>query len=590
MAGSRGMTVQAERESRLSRTFLEIASQLTQHRDIDLVLATIVQRSMELCDAPWGAAATMDRSGEMDKLVHSGLSDEELAALRPGTQKQGLLELVLRDEEVVRSTEISEQALGLDSSAGLSIEAFVGVPIVHSGHSLGGIFLGKAQGAGAFTDEDEDVVISLASLAAIGIENARLFAAEKERGERSALLGKLASDIRSSLEPDRVLITTVEQLGRAADVRRCYIRLVASTGPELLGPIETQWSAPGVSLLGDQPEGATPVSSLAAATRATHWSDDTLADERLSDPFLSADPTALIDPDGRAAISTPLRWGDELFGVVTFHDRLPRHWTDSDIQLIEGAAREVSAALHHARLYNDAVKTAEELRDLDQTRSDFVTMVSHEIRSPMTVVAGIADVLRKRRSRLSEQSIEELTETLAREARRLAKLVSEILDLEAIDRGGMELEVGKVDVAELAKESIADAGESGRITLDIAPGDMELRIDRDKIKQVLLNLISNAAKFAPEGTPITVRVHPEEMSIVVRVEDEGPGIPPEKMEQLFQRFSRLEGTKTKPGSGLGLYLSRLIVERHGGVIWADSEPGGGATFAFRLPREPPKTG
>jgi signal transduction histidine kinase len=78
------------------------------------------------------------------------------------------------------------------------------------------------------------------------------------------------------------------------------------------------------------------------------------------------------------------------------------------------------------------------------------------------------------------------------------------------------------------------------------------------------------------------------MSVVFLVEDRGPGIPPEKLEQLFQRFSRLEGTKTKPGSGLGLYLSRLIVERHGGVIWADSELGDGATFAFRLPREAPK--
>ena len=581
--------MQAERESRLSRIFLEIASQLTQHRDIDLVLATIVQRSMELSDAPWGAAATLDQAGEMEKLVHSGLSAEELAALRPGTHKQGLLELVLRNEEVVRSTGISEEALGLDSAVGLSIDAFLGVPIVHSGHALGGIFLGKPPGAGGFTEDDEDLVISLASLAAIGIENARLFAAEKERGERSALLGKLASDVRSSLEPHRVLDTTVEQLGRAAGVTRCYIRLVAPTGPELLGPIETQWSAPDVPTLGDAPERSTPVSTLAAATRVTHWSDDTLRDESLSDPFLSADPDALIDADGRAAISTPLSWGDEVFGVVTFHDRLPRHWTDSDIELIEGAAREVSAALHHARLYNDAVKTAEELRDLDQTRSDFVTMVSHEIRSPMTVVAGIADVLRKRRARLSEESIEELTETLAREARRLAKLVSEVLDLEAIDRGGMDLELSPVDVAELAKEAIADAGESGRTTLDISGGEMELRVDRDKIKQVLLNLISNAAKFAPEGTPITVLVRPEEMSIVVSIEDEGPGIPPEKMEQLFQRFSRLEGTRTKPGSGLGLYLSRLIVERHGGVIWADSLHGEGATFAFRLPREAPKS-
>ena len=581
--------MQVERESRLSKTFLEIASQLTQHRDLDLVLATIVQRSMELSDAPWGVAALLDASGNVEKLVNRGLSEEELAVLRPGSEKRGLIEAVLRDEQVVRSDAIDESALGLDSSIGLSIKAFLGVPVVHSGQVLGGIFLGKAPGGGSFSAADEDLALSLASLAAIGIENARLFAAETRRAERSALLGRLASQVRSSLEPDRVLGTTVEVLGPAAEVRRCYIRLVAPTGPEILGPIEAEWDAPGVPGLPATPEGWSPISSVAAATRSTRWSDNTLDDEALSDPFTSADPDVLMDLDGRAALSTPLLWGDELFGVVTFHDRLPRHWNGSDVALIEGAAREVSVALHHAHLYNEALQTADELRDLDQTRSDFVSMVSHEIRSPMTVVAGIADVLRKRRSRLSEESIEELTETLSREARRLAKLVSEVLDLEAIDRGGMDLEVYAVDLGALGKEAIADSGEAARITLDIEAGDLQMRIDRDKIKQVLLNLISNAAKFSPEGTPITVRLLPQEMSVVFLVEDRGPGIPPEKLEQLFQRFSRLEGTKTKPGSGLGLYLSRLIVERHGGVIWADSEPGDGATFAFRLPREAPKS-
>jgi signal transduction histidine kinase len=583
------VVLQAERESRLSKTFLEIASQLTQHRDIDLVLATIVQRSMELSDAPWGAAATLDGSKSVEKLVHSGLSEAELAVLRPGTEKPGLLEIVLHEERVVRTETIGEQALGLDSRIGMSIEAFLGVPIIHSGEILGGLFLGKAPGTGSFSEADEDLAISLAHLAAIGIENARLFDAESKRAERSALLGRLASEVRSSLDPGRVLSTTVEELGRAAGVKRCYIRLLTTSGPELLGPIAAEWDAPGVTGLPATPEGWSPVSSLAAATRSTRWSDDTLVDESLEDPFTSADPDALMDLDGRAALSTPLLWGDELFGVVTFHDRLPRHWSDSDIALIEGAAREVSVALHHAHLYNEAVQTADELRDLDQTRSDFVSMVSHEIRSPMTVVAGIADVLRKRRSRLSEEAIEELTETLSREARRLAKLVSEVLDLEAIDRGGMDLELQTVDLGALAKEAIADAGEAARVTLEIDPGDLQLRVDRDKIKQVLLNLISNSAKFAPEGTPITVRLLPEEMTVVIEVEDRGPGIPPEKMEQLFQRFSRLEGTKQKPGSGLGLYLSRLIVERHGGVIWADSEPGSGATFALRLPREAPPT-
>jgi signal transduction histidine kinase len=255
--------------------------------------------------------------------------------------------------------------------------------------------------------------------------------------------------------------------------------------------------------------------------------------------------------------------------------------------LIEAAAREVSVALNHASRYSEAVETAERLRHLDEMRSDFVAMVSHELRSPMTVVAGIADILKKRQSALSNEQRDELITTLGREARRLTRLVSEVLDLEAIDQGGMELQLGQVDLAELAREAVTDAGVAERTDLSVGRGNAVCTADGDRVKQVLLNLISNAAKFSDEGTSINVAVSPQTDGVCITVRDEGPGIATEDQSKLFQRFSRLETPGSRrPGSGLGLYLSRSIVEAHNGTIWVDSEVGKGTSFSFKLPRKP----
>jgi signal transduction histidine kinase len=140
-----------------------------------------------------------------------------------------------------------------------------------------------------------------------------------------------------------------------------------------------------------------------------------------------------------------------------------------------------------------------------------------------------------------------------------------------------------VDLVDLAREAVEDTGESTRVVFNTSFSDAPVIADRDKVKQVLINLLSNSVKFAPEETKITVSVASFDGRYRVGVRDEGPGISATDKERLFKRFSRLDATQTKPGSGLGLYLSRLIVERHGGHIWVESAPGEGTTFYFELP-------
>lgn len=572
---------------RLLATFLDTTLELTRDLEVDHVLLAVVERSMELTGADYGAAVTIDGEGRIETFQYQGLTPEQVALLPHLPEGRGLLGLVLETRETVRLEKLDAHpaSVGFPDNH-VPMRAFLGVPLQNRGELVGALYLTKSPDKDPFDEADERFFETMGAIATVGITNARLFSAEKERAERGEIMSEISAKVRRSLDVSDVLNATVEALGKAAEVDRCFIRLVDSSSG--LGGIECEWHGSEVRALADVDEVKFPVSDLAMTTRSTQWTEDVMEDDRMRDPAITARPIDLVEQGIRAVIASPLHWGDDFLGVVVFHSRTPRKWSEGDVALIEAAAREVSIALNHARKFSQAVDTATRLRALDEMRSDFVAMVSHELRSPMTVVAGIADILKKRQSVLSDDQRNELVETLGREARRLTRLVSEVLDLEAIDQGGVELQLGEVDLASLAREAVTDAGAAERAELAVERGNAVVHADADRVKQVLLNLISNAVKFSGEGTLIKVTVSPEVTAVRISVADEGPGIAESDKEKLFQRFSRLDtGTERKPGSGLGLYLSRSIVEAHGGEIWVDSVVGEGTTFSFRIPRKTP---
>ncbi|MDQ3962560.1 MAG: GAF domain-containing protein [Actinomycetota bacterium] len=577
-----------EDPSKLLATFLDTTVELTSNLDIAHVLDAIIERSMDLTGAAYGAAVTLTPDEAIETFQYRGLTDEEVAMLPHLPEGKGLLGLVIASREVVRLDDMQAhpESVGFPDYH-VPMKRFLGIPLQHQDELIGALYLTKPPDEDPFTEEDEDFFRAMGAIATVGISNARLFSAERERAERSHLMAEIASTVRHSLDVQEVLSTTVTTLGEAAGVDRCFIRLAVGPQSHDLGEVTYEWDAPGIKALREYEEVQFPVSGLSAITRETSSSDDVMEDDRLIDAAVPGRPIDMVERGVRAVLSAPLLWGDELLGVVAFHSRTPRKWSEAEFALIEAAAREVSVALNHARQFGEAVEAAEKLRRVDEMRSDFVAMVSHELRSPMTVVAGIADILKKRQAALTEQQRGELIDTLGREARRLTRLVSEVLDLEAIEQGGMELQIDEIDLAELAREAVTDAGAADLTDLAVERGDAIVRGDPDRIKQVLLNLISNATKFSDTDAPLKVTVSPEAGAVRLSVQDEGPGIDEADQKRLFQRFSRLDsGGIRRPGSGLGLYLSRSIVEAHGGEIWVDSVVGKGSTFSFRIPRRP----
>jgi CheY-like chemotaxis protein len=226
-------------------------------------------------------------------------------------------------------------------------------------------------------------------------------------------------------------------------------------------------------------------------------------------------------------------------------------------------------------------------RQLDRQRADFLTVAAHEMRTPLTPLSMYLQTLERRLQRGQPLDPETLRKA-RRQVGRLEKLVQDLLDVSRLEAGRVELRTGPVSLDELVGEVVDDFRGSARhheLLIQRPPSRLVVNGDRERLEQVVVNLMTNAIKYSPDGGRIEVRVYHEGDDAVVSVSDQGIGIPSEEQQRLFQRFFRARNAATSNygGLGIGLYVSHEIVERHGGRFDVESELGKGATFSFRLP-------
>ena len=242
------------------------------------------------------------------------------------------------------------------------------------------------------------------------------------------------------------------------------------------------------------------------------------------------------------------------------------------------------------RLFAEASE-AQALREMDRLKDEFLAVVSHELRTPLTVISGSLELLARRGHR-PEADERRLIAQAERHVQRLQRSVEDLLDLAQLQEAKIELQREFVPVSAILTE-VAAAYEPLILAksqpLRIAPPDgvPPVLVDRRRLQQILGNLVQNASRYSPEGTTIQVCAEREGDEVRFVVEDEGPGIPVEERERVFDKFYRGEGTKrTTSGTGLGLAIARQLVEMHGGRIWVAERPGGGARFVVAIPHEP----
>jgi signal transduction histidine kinase len=234
-------------------------------------------------------------------------------------------------------------------------------------------------------------------------------------------------------------------------------------------------------------------------------------------------------------------------------------------------------------------RKSRQLEVASEHKSDFLANMSHELRTPLNAIIGFSQVLRQRLFGPINEKQEEYLDDILSSGNHLLSLINDVLDLSKVEAGQVELEVASFSLREALERGVVMVREPAtkhgvRLSLELAPGVDLVEGDERRLRQVIFNLLSNAIKFTPEGGEVVVATASRDHEVLISVNDTGPGIPLEDHERIFEEFQQTDvGVRQREGTGLGLALSKRLVELHGGRIWVESQPGHGSRFVFTLP-------
>ncbi len=292
-------------------------------------------------------------------------------------------------------------------------------------------------------------------------------------------------------------------------------------------------------------------------------------------------------------LALPMQYEEQLLGVIyVFRHSDAGGFSDRDLHVLDVFARQAAGALQQGRA--TAAMLAEKTR-LEEMQNTFVSIVSHELQTPVAIIKSYAATLAREDATWPPETIQRVSRNIEEECDRLTRLISDLLDLSRIQAGRVAMRVGSVELPQLVSEVIdqlAPRAPKHSLRSTFTPTFPLVRGDTDQLRRALFNLVQNAIKYSPQGGEVLiageVRTIDDRVFAVVRVIDRGVGIPTGEQERIFDRFHRADTrlSRTTAGVGLGLYITRSIVEGHGGQIWAESEgEGRGSTFTIVLPLE-----
>jgi signal transduction histidine kinase len=287
--------------------------------------------------------------------------------------------------------------------------------------------------------------------------------------------------------------------------------------------------------------------------------------------------------------------GDKVLGVFDVQSDVAERFTEEDANIYTTLASQVGVALQNARLYVEQAATVAQLRELDRLKSAFLANMSHELRTPLNSILGFADVMLEELDGPLTDYMNNDLRLIQKNGQHLLHLINDVLDMAKIEAGRMNLNPERFRVHEVLQEvtsitsNLASDKNLALFIDDTADQEAEIYADRTRIRQVMINLVNNSIKFTDSGS-IAVKVMPMDGGrVLISVKDTGIGIPPDKLAAVFQEFIQVDSSTTRKvgGTGLGLPISRRLVEMHGGKLWAESTGinGHGSTFFVELPVE-----
>jgi len=565
--------------------------------DVQPVFDTIVRSAVRLCDGLFSSLHQFD--GELlHQVAQHNLTPEALEIAHhifPARPTRALFPgRAILDRAVVHIPDVKakkdDQHHALTRAVGMRSGLFV--PMLREGTPIGVVGVARAE-PGPFSDSEIELLKTFADQAVIAIENVRLFKELQARTgeltqsvEQLTALGEVSRAVSSTLDVETVLDTIVTRASQLAGAAGCSIYEydegaeqfeLRATHNDDTAFVEALRAVPlrkGEGLMGRAAEMREPIQ---------------IPDITQPGAYESSVRDTLIRFGYRALLSVPLLCEDQIIGSLSFNRKAPGEFPPEVVDVLKTFATQSALAIQNARLFREIADKSAQLEAASRHKSQFLANMSHELRTPLNAIIGFSEVLVDRMfGELNEKQDEYLKDIYA-SGQHLLSLINDILDLSKIEAGRMELEVTDFDLPSaidnaliLVRERASRRGITLGHSVDERLGT--IRGDERKVKQVLLNLLSNALKFTPEGGRIDVRAAPRDAVAEISVADTGVGIAPEDQEAVFEEFRQVGSADKKvEGTGLGLALSRKFIELHGGRIWVTSELGVGSTFRFTLP-------
>ncbi len=562
--------------------------------DPDSVLGTVVESARRLCRSQ--AAQIYLVSGDHFVLSSSvGLSDEFVSYLtaHPFRRDRGTLTgRVTLDRTIQQIPDVlSDPEYGRQDAQRIAgYRTLMSAPMLLDGDVVGALSLWRTK-VSPFDQRAISLVEAFAAQAAVVVRHVDLLRTLESRGlelarkvEQLQALAEVGDTVGSSLVLDEVLSNIIMNAVRFSDCdggsimeyveeERCLsVRSAYASSPELLAQLRQTRIELDTTLVGRAALEGHPIAvpDLAEVAR---------------DPHLQL----LYDDGWRSLLAVPVLRGTRIIGALVVRRKVTGTFSEETIDFLETFAHQSALAVNNARVFRELEVKSAELQVASQHKSDFLASMSHELRTPLNAVIGFSEVLLERMFGELNERQDEYLRDIHHSGKHLLELLNEILDLSKVEAGRMEVEPSTFSARAVLEHAVSMVRERAAlhgIELRLAVDDGLDLIETDELrfKQVLLNLLSNAVKFTPDGGHVSILATRAGGEVEVRVIDDGPGVPLEDRERIFESFQQgREGSPREEGTGLGLTLCRRIVALLGGRMWLDSEVGVGSTFGFRIP-------